>query len=147
MCFCFETPDLVDLGRRGFVFVVDDSKITDQFELFRAYGQGLDAPNGYFGENWNAFLDCFGYLDWIKTPDVFIVHQDLPRLSRTDMEIYLDILRVAVVRLADENTEEFHLFYPELVPHRLTVYFPKALESTVLPLIGKVSSHSPSSPL
>lgn len=140
----FETPNLVDLRQRGFVFVVDGSEITDQFEIFRAYGQGLDAPNGYFGENWNAFLDCLGYLDWIKKPEVFIVHQDLPRLSQKDMEIYLDILRVAAVRLADEDTERCHLLYPELVPHRLTVYFPKALESTVLSLLGKESSHSSS---
>lgn len=105
----------------------------------------MEAPNEYFGENWNVFLDSFGYLDWIKKPDVFIVHQDLPRLSQTELEIYLDILRVAVARLANEDTEEFHLLYPQLLPRRLTVYFPKAVENTVLPLIGKVSPHPSSS--
>lgn len=50
MCFCFETPDLVELRRRGFVFVVDGFAASDQLEIFRAYGQGLGAPNGYFGK-------------------------------------------------------------------------------------------------
>lgn len=146
MCFCFETPDLVELRRRGFVFVVDGFAVTDQLELFRAYGQGLDAPNGYFGENWNAFLDCICELDWIKTLDMFIVHGDLPQLSREDTVVYLEILRDAVETWTDAKTSELHRCYPDFVPHRLTVYFPKALESTVLSLLGKESSHS-SSPI
>lgn len=136
MYFYFETPDLVELRRRGFVFVVDGFAATDQHELFRAYGQGLDAPNGYFGENWNAFLDCICELDWIKTPEVFIIHRDLPQLSREDTVIYLEILRDAVETWADAKTAELHRSYSHFVPHRLTVYFPKALEGTVLSLLG-----------
>ncbi len=131
MCFCFESPNLVDLRRRGFVFIVDCSKATDPLELFRAYGQGLDAPNGYFGENWNAFLDCICDLDWIKVPEVFIVHYDLPQLSREDTAVYLDILRHAVVSWADEKTVKLHRLFPDFVPHRLTVCFPKDLEDVV----------------
>lgn len=113
-------------------------------EVFRAYGIGLSAPNGYFGENWDAFNDCLLDLDWIKTPDVFIVHRDLPQLSQEDTVVYLEILRDAVETWADAKTSELHRRYPDLVPHRLTVYFPKALESTVLSLLGRESSHSSS---
>lgn len=140
MCFCFGTPDLVELRRRGFVFAVDGSTVTDQLELFRVYGQGLDAPNGYFGENWNAFLDCICDLDWINVPDVFIVHRDLPYLSREEIQIYLDMLRDAVATWADEKTTELHRHYPDFVSHRLTVFFPKDLEATVLSLLGNKGS-------
>ena len=137
MCFCFGTPDLVELKRRGFVFALDDSTVTNQLELFGAYGQGLDAPNGYFGENWNAFLDCICDLDWIKVPDVFIVHRDLPHLSREEIQIYLGILRDATATWADEKTAELRRHYPGFVSHFLTVYFTEDLEGPVLSLIGK----------
>jgi len=137
MCFCFGTPDLVELRRRGFVFALDGSTVTDQLELFRAYGQGLDAPNGYFGENWNAFSDCLLDLDWIEAHDVFVVHRELPHLSDEDTVIYLEILRHVTLTWADEETEKRHQLFPDFVPHRLTVFFPKDLEAMVLSLLGK----------
>jgi hypothetical protein len=145
MGFCFETPDLVELRRLGFVCVIDGLAATGQLELFKAYVEGFEAPNGYFGENWNAFLDCICDLDWIKDQDVFVVHYDLPHLSQEETAIYLNILLDAVATWTGRKTAELHRRYPDFVPHRLIVYFPKDIESTVFSLLGKASSHSSSS--
>src|SRR5690606_12872666 len=131
MCFFFETPDVVELERLGFIFVVDGTESMDQLDMFKTYGEGLSAPNGYFGENWNAFLDCVCDLQWMKAHEVFIVHHELPRLSCEDTAIYLDILRNAVETWADEKTDELSRIYPDFVPHRLTIFFPGELKSVI----------------
>jgi hypothetical protein len=142
MCFRFETPDIAELERLGFVFAVDGTKITDQLDIFKVYGEGLKAPNGYFGENWNAFNDCLLDLDWIKAQDIFIIHRELPLLSHDDMENYLDILQHVIRTWADEKTDELHRLYPDFVPHRLTVFFSKDSESEISAYLEKVTPPS-----
>lgn len=101
-------------------------------DIFRTYGEALLAPNGYFGDNWDAFSDCLLDLGWIKAFDVFIVHREMPCLSQKDTAIYLDILRHVVGTWADEKTIELSRFYPDFVPHRLTIFFPKETECLIL---------------
>ena len=130
--FSFEAQDLAQLEQRGTVYVVDGTKISNQLELFDAYGKGLKAPSGYFGTNWNAFLDCLAGLDWIEAFDVFIVHSKLPQLSDGDMAIYIDILHDAVETWADKKTDDLHRLFPdEFIPHHLTVFFPRDVEGMV----------------
>ncbi len=144
MGFSFEAPDLAELEKHGTVYVVDGAKISDQLELFDAYGKGLKAPGGYFGKNWNAFLDCLAGLDWIETFDVFIVHSKLPQLSDSDMAIYIDVLRDAAETWADEKTQELHRLFPdEFIPHHLTVFFPKDVEGMVVSYL-ETSGQTPS---
>lgn len=104
----------------------------DKRAVFSAYGVGLCAPNGYFGENWDAFNDCLLDLDWIAERDIHIVHHGLPSLSQKDRVIYLDILQKAVAIWADDSTAKLQRGFPEFVDHRLFVYFPRDLERSIV---------------
>jgi hypothetical protein len=108
-------------------------------DIFRAYGDVFLAPNGYFGENWDAFSDCLLDLDWIEAFDVFVIHQELPRLPHDEIAIYLDILRHVAETWADKKTAELSRLYPDFVPHRLTVFFPKETESLISTYLEKPS--------
>lgn len=57
MCFWFEEPNLINLRRRGFVFVVGGSKITDQLELSGRMVRDCDLQAE---EYVRAFLKPFG---------------------------------------------------------------------------------------
>jgi hypothetical protein len=105
--------------------------IVGKASVFNAYGAGLSAPNGYFGENWDAFSDCLLDLDWIKARDVYIIHRELPHLSKDDMAIYMGVLRHVVMTWADDETDERHRLYPSFVPRRLTIFFPREVEGVV----------------
>lgn len=112
--------------------------------LFMAYGSALQAPNGYFGENWDAFSDCLLDLDWIDSFEVFIVHRELPHLSHEETAIYLNILQHAMTTWADEKTGELSRLYPDFVPHRLTTFFPREIEELVSSFVRGGGSHLPS---
>lgn len=107
----------------GFQFWVPQG-ITNVMQLFSAYAVGLSAPNGYFGENWDAFGDCLLDLQWIDKFEVIIVHRELPSLPGSACSIYLDILQHSVAAWADKKTSELHKVYSDYIPHRLAVFFP-----------------------
>ena len=111
--------------------------------LFMAYGSTLRAPNGYFGENWDAFSDFLLDLDWIDSFEVFLVHRELPHISPEETAIYLDILQHAMTTWADEKTGEFSHLYPDFVPHRLTTFFPREIEELVSSFVRGGGSHLP----
>ncbi|MBY5927782.1 barstar family protein [Halomonas sp. DP8Y7-3] len=120
------------MRQHGCVACINGVDISDQTNVFETYGRELKAPNGYFGENWNAFNDCLLDLDWISEFDVYIVHFDLPRLERSEMVDYLEILEHAVKTWMDEKTKELCQLHSDFVPHRLVVFFPEEAEQEVL---------------
>ncbi len=128
--FQFDTPDLDALRTRGYVYRVDATKIFDQDDVYVSFGKGLQAPNGYFGTNWDAFNDCLLDLHWIQQFNVFIVHDDLPKLSPADLAIYVDILCGCVERWGDKTITDT-IISSWYVPHDLHVYFPRKLEKTI----------------
>jgi hypothetical protein len=75
-------------------------------------------------------------LQWIEAPEVFIVHRQLPRLSREDTAVYLDILRNAVVTWDNKKTDELHRLYPDFIPHRLGVFFPSVAKDVIATYLG-----------
>lgn len=119
--------------------------ISSKSSLFTAYGSALRAPNGYFGTNWDAFSDCLLDLDWIDTFEVFLIHRELPHLSHEEIAIYLSILQHAMTTWADKKTDELSRIYANFVPHRLTIFFPRAIEGLVSSYVRGGASHSPSS--
>lgn len=118
-------------------------EIDGKFDIFRTYGALLSAPNGYFGDNWDAFSDCLLDLDWINKKDIFIIHRDMPRLSLKDVQIYLEVLQHAMVTWADDETEVRSQLYPDFVPHHLTVFFPNKMESLITAYTKKANPLSP----
>ncbi|MBO6858022.1 barstar family protein [Roseibium sp.] len=118
---------------------------TSKSSRFTAYGRALRAPNGYFGENWDAFSDCLLELDWIDSFEVFLIHRELPHLSQEETAIYLDILQHAMTTWSDKKTDELSHLYPSFIPHRLTIYSPREIEELVSSFVGGGASHSHSS--
>lgn len=106
----------------GFQFWVPQG-IKDSMTLFSEFGVGFSAPNGYFGENWDAFEDCLLDLQWISQLNVVIIHRDVPKLPDEYLSIYFDILRCSIDAWEDKKTNELHREFPEYVPHRLRVFF------------------------
>ncbi len=72
------------------------SEIHNSNQLLQALYQLLWFP-GYFGFNWDALSDCLTDLSWIREKKVVLEHSRLPSLPESDLIIYLDILRDAVL--------------------------------------------------
>ena len=101
--------------------------------LFMAYANQLDFP-AYFGQNWDAFLDCLRDLSWVKERNIVIEHAGLP-LEKSPIEslIYLQILEAAIDSW-NEYRPEVGSHNPEswaYVEHKIFVSFPADLESKI----------------
>jgi RNAse (barnase) inhibitor barstar len=83
-------------------------------ELFAALRRELRLPE-YFGDNWNALIDCLRDLSWIKEPRVLLIHADVPKLKRKDLVTYLEVLSDSVQdwqpREGHELSVSFHCDY------------------------------------
>jgi len=66
-------------------------------ELLKSIACGLAFPS-YFGENWDALIDCLSDLSWLTAPEAVIDHVALPELSRVDLRHYLESLLDAAER-------------------------------------------------
>jgi hypothetical protein len=119
-----------------FVFYtsVDDLKLDDAFDgvvppsvsnvdqLMDAVATALKFP-AYFGETWNALLDCLRDLDWIEQRKVCLIHTTIPEINIGALSIYLDILRDAADHWKDKEA------------HQLIVAFPSSSEAQVRRLL------------
>jgi hypothetical protein len=99
--------------------------------LFDTYGVGLDAPQSYFGLNWDAFSDCLTGLEWISERQINIVHDGLPLLTDQDLAIYLEILASATSEWNNKRTDKLARYYRNFKAHNLAVYFPYSVKSDV----------------
>jgi hypothetical protein len=131
--FKFECPDISTL--EGHLCFVKGEQLFDKHQVIQAYAEGLNAPNLYFGENWDAFRDCLLDLDWVQHFNVFIIHDSLPKLKLTELAVYVDILRDCVEIWSSKRTDELVQRFPKFVPHRLHVYFPRECEKFVQTLL------------
>jgi hypothetical protein len=64
-------------------------------ELLNFLAHAVPLP-AYFGYNWDALEECLLDLDWLKEPQVALIHHDIP-LAPTppDQQLYLRILAKA----------------------------------------------------
>ena len=120
--FEFYSDRVPDLSEKDFVFFVP-KEICLKSDVMNSYGSGLNAPNEYFGKNWDAFRDCLMDLDWIEELNIHIIHGDVPVLGKLDRKIYLEILLRCVRDWSSERTNELAYEFPEFIPHKLFVYF------------------------
>jgi hypothetical protein len=88
---------------------IDDS-VQGRQELLRAIAQGLCFPD-YFGENWDALIDCLADLSWHQASEAIIDHAGLPRLSATDLKLYLESLVDAADRRAPDRRPRLRLVF------------------------------------
>ena len=95
-------------------------------DLLAAIATQLRVPE-YFGFNWNALSDCLRDFHWLQQHTVVLVHQDLPKVSDSELLIYLELLVDAV-----------QSWQPGEV-HALRVVFPEHSRTNVLRLIARAN--------
>lgn len=82
----------------GYFIVTVPVGITSEKTLYEFYADVLGFP-GWFGYNWDAFLDCLRDIDAVSGKNIVIQHDDLPFESDpTNQAIYLDILLSTQIR-------------------------------------------------
>jgi hypothetical protein len=125
----FETDDSLPQVD-AFVFDVP-CDLSTKAEVFTAFGEGLMAPNGYFGTNWDAFNDCLMDLQWITVREISLIHSELPKLTENELGIYLQVLVSASSEWEGEKTDALAAQFEEFVPHRLKVCFPACYKASI----------------
>ena len=96
------------------------SGIESKRELLEILGNSLSFP-GYYGVNWDAFLDCIRDLSWLSEDVVVINHKDLPLEQKPELaRTYLYVLRVAVEKWSDSGERELIIVFPAHLKPRIT---------------------------
>ena len=79
-------------------------------ELLARLAQGLSFPD-YFGENWDALIDCLSDLSWVQAPETIIDHANIPQLSTRDLRLYLESLIDAAARRTPEMLPRLRILF------------------------------------
>ena len=87
-------------------------------DLLQSVAKALKFP-AYFGKNWNALYDCLRDFHWTDKKNILLIHKDLPNISKSDLHIYLEVLKDAA---SDWKLGETHTF---------SVVFDRAIEKFV----------------
>jgi hypothetical protein len=92
--------------------VVVDSSVTEQTQLLELFARALRFP-GYFGMNWNAFIDCLSDLSWLEQPKVVVDHRELPSLSPAERHDYLGCLQDVLERMDGRGPPRLRVVFRE----------------------------------
>lgn len=103
-----QVSDLTVAKKDSFV-VVFDKNINSKDELLRTFKDDLKFP--YFGNNWDALLDCLRNLDWINNNDIVIYHEEIPNLNEKDLDTYIEILCYAVSAWREDSSKSFSIYF------------------------------------
>lgn len=74
-----------------------EESIQGKEQLLMRLTQGLSFPD-YFGENWDALIDCLSDLSWSQAEQAIIDHAGIPSLPANDLRLYLESLIDAAER-------------------------------------------------
>lgn len=96
---------------KGFVVVVPN-RLTSKQELFDMLASALSFPD-YFGENWDALIDCLSDLSWLHASEVTLVHEGLPGLPDRELRIYLECLQDVLERKARGDMPLLSMMFPQ----------------------------------
>jgi hypothetical protein len=124
---------------RDFVLTVP-SGIQSKTALLAHYDKHGGFP-GYFGGNWDAFLDCLRDFSWVEQRKIVIVHHDLPLTDRPrDLRIYLEALGTAVSDWAQIGGGPFARAPNDMryVEHELLVVFPSSVEDQISDVLCRI---------
>ena len=107
--------------------------IESKSSLFSCYKNDGKFPE-YFGNNWDAFMDCLRDFSWIPQRTILIVHNDIPLSNdEGELHIYLELLDISMTEWQAERQGPFAeppksmLF----VAHELVVVFPTGADETI----------------
>jgi RNAse (barnase) inhibitor barstar len=68
-----------------------------KIELLHNLAHKLAFPD-YFGENWDALVDCLSDLSWLDIPEVTLLHEELPGIPEPELTMYLQCLQDVLER-------------------------------------------------
>ena len=108
----FEYVDVnaLETSAHDFVAVVP-AGITDADALVNALVDVLRFP-AYFGFNWDALYDCLTDFHWLQQHTIVLAHQDAPALEATTLEMYLDVLRAAMLDWQPGDAHALRVVFP-----------------------------------
>jgi RNAse (barnase) inhibitor barstar len=86
--------------------------IQSKTELLAELSQKFAFPD-YFGHNWDALADCLCDLSWIDSYEITLHHSRLPKLTDTEMKIYLSILDEVCASWKADSAHRFHVVFPQ----------------------------------
>lgn len=86
-------------------FVFLGPRVSSRQDLFDVVSRDLAFPD-YFGENWDAFVDCMSDLSWIEETEVVVAHDGLPLLPSTELRIYLECLQDVLDRVESRGASK-----------------------------------------
>jgi RNAse (barnase) inhibitor barstar len=111
--------------------------IRSKADLLQALATAGRFPD-YFGNNWDALLDCLCDFGWVREKQIVITHSDVPlRAHPGECRTYLEILREAHNDWAGSSGHSKDAAARDLFPdHELRVQFPRFEQSSILNLLS-----------
>lgn len=98
------------MGAPGRADVTIDESIRGKQRLLTELAHGLSFPD-YFGENWDALIDCLSDFSWSQAPEAIIDHAGIPHLPPRDLRLYLESLIDAADRRAPNSLPRLRIVF------------------------------------
>ena len=111
--------------------VVIDESIVGKRQLIDTIENNVH--NVFENDNWDGLLDVIGALEYIENQTVNFIHLGFPVLNKSDLSIYLDILRIACEEWNDVEGLAYRW------EHKIDVhfYFAKELRERVESILAR----------
>ena len=81
-----------------FLISIDGKDCSNKKALFNTFSSKLQFPD-YFGDNWDAFNDCFNDLEWLDSNQYVLFFKNFEETLTQDideLEIFLEIIEEAI---------------------------------------------------
>lgn len=88
------------------------SSVKNKDQLLSELALTLNFPN-YFGHNWDALNECINDLHWIENKKITLIHENIPDLKFSDLQIYIEILKDAVLQWKTSDEHVLSIIFPQ----------------------------------